>query len=315
MSNKLISVVTPAHNEEKNLTVFCNKVKEIFSQSKILNKYDFEIIMTDDGSTDGTWDEIVTLGKKDKRYKGIHLSRNFGHQIALTAGLDKAQGNLVIYCDSDLQHPPRIFPKLVKKWEQGFKVVHTNRLKTAGEPALKKFLSNKFYKAINKMSTTKIMPGMADFKLIDKKVLFALKEMREKDRFLRGMVPWLGFKSTVINFKADKRLHGVPSYNFKKNLFFARTAILSFSTKPLEIIGYIGFLLMLFSAFVLFLGLSFSLLRWKLFFSPIFFVALLNTFLMGLVLLCMGIIALYVSNIKTEVMNRPTYLIAEESNL
>jgi dolichol-phosphate mannosyltransferase len=233
--------------------------------------------------------------------------------MALTAGLDNAKGDAVIYCDSDLQHPPDIFPKLIKEWESGFDVVHTKRTKTDGEPFLKKLMSGLFYKVVNRFSNVRIDEGMADFKLLDKKVLSKLSSMREHDRFLRGMVPWVGFKSTVVEYEANKRIHGKSWYSFRRNLSFAKSGILAFSVKPLKYIGYLGIFLVGFSVLALiYWGIrSLSYGSWLL--SPIFTLTLLNTFLMGLSLGSLGIIALYVSNIYYEVLDRPLYIVSEKT--
>lgn len=314
MDKKLISIVSPAYNESENIPLMVEEVIRVME--KLQNKYDFEYILVNDGSPDNSWEVILEEAKKDKRIKGISFSRNFGHQMALTAGLDNAKGDVVIYCDSDLQQPPEVFPKLIKEWEQGSEIVHTKRLETEGEPFFKKLMSSFFYKVINKFSNVKIEEGMADFKLLDKKVLKKLSLMREHDRFLRGMVPWMGFKSSVVDYKAKKRLHGSPSYNFRKNLSFAKSGVLAFSVKPLKYIGYLGVILVLGSIFTLMYGLVTSLILGVSFFkyfSPTFSLVIFNTFLMGLVLLSMGIIALYVSNIYWEVLNRPLYIISEKT--
>ncbi|HOV89020.1 MAG TPA: glycosyltransferase, partial [Candidatus Paceibacterota bacterium] len=276
-------------------------------------KYDFEYILVNDGSTDDTWEAILKEAKKDPRIKGICFSRNFGHQMALTAGLDHAKGDAVIYCDSDLQHPPNIFPKLIKEWERGFDVVHTRRVKTEGEPFFKRLMSNLFYKVVNRFSNVRIEEGMADFKLLDKKVLGKLSSMREHDRFLRGMIPWLGFKSSIVEYNANKRIHGTSWYSFRRNLHFAKSGILAFSVKPLKYIGYLGVLLVAFSILsIIYWGIR-SIIFGSWLLSPTFTFTILNTFLMGLSLVSLGIIALYVSNIYYEVLDRPLYVISDRT--
>ncbi|HOS88915.1 MAG TPA: glycosyltransferase family 2 protein, partial [bacterium] len=230
INKKLISIVSPAYNEAENIPLIVEEVKRVMVGLK--EKYDFEYILVNDGSTDDTWEAILKEAKKDPRIKGICFSRNFGHQMALTAGLDHAKGDAVIYCDSDLQHPPNIFPKLIKEWERGFDVVHTRRVKTEGESFFKRLMSNLFYKVVNRFSNVRIEEGMADFKLLDKKVLSKLSYMREHDRFLRGMIPWLGFKSSIVEYNANKRIHGTSWYSFRRNLHFAKSGILAFSVKP-----------------------------------------------------------------------------------
>ena len=311
LKKKLISVVSPAYNEEENIPEMVNEVKKVFDNLK--DKYDFEYILVNDGSIDNTWEVIVKESNKDKRVKGICFSRNFGHQMALTAGLDEAKGDAVIYCDSDLQQPPEVFPKLIKEWENGSDVVHTKRLETEGEPFFKRLMSKLFYKFVNMMSNVKMEEGMADFKLLDKKVLEKIKGMREHDRFLRGMIPWVGFRSSVIEYKASKRVHGIPWYNFRRNLSFAKSGVLAFSVKPLKYIGYLGILLIFFSVIVIDYWCVKSLLAGSWLLSPTFTFTIFNTFLMGLSLISLGIIALYVSNIYSEVLDRPLYIISEKT--
>ena len=313
-NKKLISIVSPAYNEAENIPLIVEEVKKVMGGLK--EKYDFEYVLVNDGSTDGTWEAILKEAKKDPRIKGICFSRNFGHQMALTAGLDHAKGDAVIYCDSDLQHPPNIFPKLIKEWEKGFDVVHTKRVKTEDEPFFKRLMSNLFYKVVNRFSNVRIEEGMADFKLLDKKVLGKLSSMREHDRFLRGMVPWLGFKSSIVEYNANKRIHGTSWYSFRRNLHFAKSGILAFSVKPLKYIGYLGVFLVISSLLVLifgFFGSLFNKIGYFEFFSPTFTLTMFNTFLMGLVLTSLGIIALYVSNIYYEVLNRPLYVISDRT--
>jgi len=311
INKKLISIVSPAYNEAENIPLIVEEVKRVMVGLK--EKYDFEYILVNDGSTDDTWEAILKEAKKDSRIKGICFSRNFGHQMALTAGLDHAKGDAVIYCDSDLQHPPNIFPKLIKEWEKGFDVVHTKRVKTEGEPFFKRLMSNLFYKVVNRFSDVKMEKGMADFKLLDKKVLEKIKTMKEHDRFLRGMIPWLGFKSSIVEYNANKRIHGTSWYSFRKNLHFAKSGILAFSVKPLKYIGYLGILLVAFSILlIVYFGIR-SIIFGSWLLSPIFTFTVLNTFLMGLSLVSLGIIALYVSNIYYEVLDRPLYVISDRT--
>ena len=308
---KLISIVSPAHNESENIPLMVAEVKRVMET--LNDKYDFEYILVNDGSSDNTWEVIVEETKKDDRIKGICFSRNFGHQMALTAGLDYAKGDAVIYCDSDLQQPPEIFPKMIKEWESGSFVVHTKRLETEGEPFSKRIMSKYFYKFINMFSSVRMEEGMADFKLLDKKVLEKLTLMREHDRFLRGMVPWLGFKSSIVNYKANKRIHGVPWYNFRRNLSFAKSGILAFSVKPLKYIGYLGGVMIFFSLGGIFYWIIRSIFAGEWLLSPIFTFTIFNTFLMGLSLISLGLIALYVSNIYYELLDRPLYIVSEKT--
>jgi dolichol-phosphate mannosyltransferase len=308
---KLISIVSPAHNESENIPLMVAEVKRVMET--LSDKYDFEYVLVNDGSSDNTWEVIVEESKKDSRVKGICFSRNFGHQMALTAGLDHAKGDVVIYCDSDLQQPPEIFPKMIKEWEDGNLVVHTRRLSTEGESFSKRTLSKYFYKFVNMFSDVRMEEGMADFKLLDKKVLEKIKSMREHNRFLRGMVPWVGFKSSVVEYKANKRLHGVPWYNFRRNLSFAKSGILAFSVKPLKYVGYLGLCLTVTSLLVVVAVVVRRVVIGGWYLSPIFLIGLFNTFLMGLMLSSLGIVAMYIHYIYFEVLNRPLYIVSERT--
>lgn len=311
IGKKLISIVSPAYNEAENIPLMIEEVKKVMETLR--EKYDFEYIIVNDGSTDNTWEVIVDEAKKDKRIKGICLSRNFTHQLALTAGLDNATGDAVIYCDSDLQHPPVIFPKLIQEWEKGNFVVHTIRTSTEGESFFKKFMSNLFYEFVNLFSSVRMEKGMADFKLLDKKVLEKIKAMREHNRFLRGLVPWVGYKSSTVEYTANKRLHGKPWYSFRRNLSFAKSGVLAFSVKPLKYIGYLGIFLVVGSLPIFIYGVLKMFIFGGRTLSPIFLITIFNTLLMGLVLSSLGIIALYITYIYYEVLNRPLYIVADKT--
>jgi len=310
---KLISIVSPAYNEEKNIPLLLEETRAVFKE--LGSNYDYEYIIVNDASTDKTWEIIRTESLVDPRVRGVCLSRKFGHQIALTAGLDIARGDAVIYCDSDLQHPPKLFKEMIKKWEEGCQVVHTKRTSTQNITFIKKVMSDLYYRFVNAMSDVKIEKGMADFKLLDRLVLDQLTKMREVNRFLRGMVVWLGYKSCVVEYVARARLHGVPWYNFRRNLAFAKVGILSFSIKPLKYIGYFGMLLtVLSSAFIAF-NMIWFFTHYGWYFSPVVSLTVFNAFLIGIVLICLGIMSLYLSYIYNEVTERPLYLVSDKINV
>ena len=314
IKKKLISIVSPAYNEEKNIIPM---VKEVVGVMRLLaKKYDYEYILVDDGSQDGTWEKILAEVKKNKKLKGISLSRNFGQQLAITAGLDRAKGDAVIYLDSDLQQPPSLFPKLIEKWEKGVKIVHTKRIETGDKRIAKAIFSRLFYLVANMLSNTPIEPGMADFKLLDREIYTKLNVMRERSRFLRGMVPWLGYHSEVVTYTAGKRNAGEPWYNFRRNITFAKDGILAISTKPLVLIGYLGLILTIAS----FLGMIASIIMMIIksdfrYISPVLLLVIFNTFLFGIVLSCLGIVALYISYLHQEIIKRPLYLVAKKVNV
>ncbi|MEK7497297.1 MAG: glycosyltransferase family 2 protein [Patescibacteria group bacterium] len=309
---KLISIISPAFNEAKNIARMVNEVDSVISS---LTGFYYEYIIVDDGSSDDTWGEITKIAKTNKNVRGIRFTRNFGQQIAITAGIDAAKGDALIYCDSDLQHPPSLFPKLVAEWKGGAKIVHTKRIDTEGISPFKNLMSKVFYLSANVLSDTQMEEGMADFKLLDKEVYSKLKSMKEKNRFLRGMVSWMGYPSAVVEYKARKRTAGRPWYNFARNLEFAKTGILSLSTRPLKYILYFGLFLIIASLISLVTIIAIILYERDLrFFSPTIVLVTFNTLLIGFVIACTGIVAIYISYLYKEIIKRPTYLISEKIN-
>ncbi|MEK7536265.1 MAG: glycosyltransferase [Patescibacteria group bacterium] len=309
----LITIVSPAFNESRNISKIVAEVDRIMSK---LKKFNYEYIFVDDGSNDNTWLEIVKASAKNKHIKGIRFTRNFGQQIAITAGIDIAKGDALIYCDSDLQHPPSLFPKLINEWTKGSMIVHTKRLDTEGISFFKNLMSKFFYLFANALSDTKVEDGMADFKLLDKKVYLKLRSMKEKNRFLRGMVSWLGYKSSTVNYQARKRMAGKAWYNFSRNLEFAKIGLLSLSTKPLKYILNFGLLLIFISTISIVSVMAVIIYEWNIrYFSPTIILVIFNTLLIGFVIACLGIVAIYISYLYKEIIKRPTYLISEKINL
>lgn len=312
LKKKLISIISPAFNEAKNITQIAKEVDSVIST---LEGFDYEYIFVDDGSSDNTWEEITKVARENKKVRGIRFTRNFGQQIAITAGVDVAKGDVLIYCDSDLQHPPSLFPKLITEWTRGAKIVHTKRLETEGISIFKKIMSKFFYASANALSDTQMENGMADFKLLDKEVYSKLKSMKEKNRFLRGMVSWMGYPSAIVDYRARKRAAGHPWYNFARNLEFAKTGILSLSTKPLKYIFYFGLFLITISLISIITVFAIILYEKDLrFFSPTIVLVIFNTLLIGFVVACLGIIAIYLSYLYKEIIKRPTYLVSEKVN-
>lgn len=306
-----ISIVIPAHNEEENIPLLYAKLKELFKKKV---EYAIEIIFVNDGSVDNSWQEIEKIIKKDKRVRGIFLSRNFGHQAALEAGLKMAEGDAVIMMDADLQHPPEIIPAMLEKWQAGFEVVNTKRLETENESIIKKITSKFFYRIINWISDIHIEPGSADFRLIDRRALDSLNSLPEKDKFYRGLVNWIGFKSTFISFTASKRKYGRSSYSLSRMISFAHVGVTSFSMLPMKIIIATGSFLF-FGGGVLLAIMVY--VRWFVdngFFSGN---AILTVFMIvsnGLIVVMIGIVSVYQINIFREAKNRPAYIIKEVIN-
>ena len=235
---KIISIVVPVFNEEDNIQHFYESI----CQNMEPLPYEFELIFVDDGSKDRSREILRELEKKDSRIQSIFLAKNYGHQLALTCGLDYAEGDAVITMDGDMQHPPELLPVLLEQWENGYEVVQTIRKTTEGVSAMKKLTSYYYYKVLNKLSDVHIQEGGSDFRLMDRVVVKAFRRYREHARFIRGMIGDMGFKQTRIEFVAPKRFAGVSKFSPKKMLNFAIDGVLAYSIMPLRLGLYIGFL-------------------------------------------------------------------------
>lgn len=305
LSSIEVSVVIPVYNEKQNLSELYQRLSKVLKSTG--KKY--EIIFINDGSTDNTSECIEQICKEDSSVKLIELSRNFGHMIALTAGLDFAKGHCICTMDGDLQHPPELIPELIKLWEQGYEIVNTIREDTPDISLFKRKSSQLFYWIIGKISSTEITTNAADFRLLDKKVVESLKNMREHARFLRGLVGWLGFKKTHIRFKADPRFAGKPKYSLRRMVSFAIKGIVSFSVIPLRFATLMGFLVSVISflyatyAIYLRLFLKDAVIRgWTSVLASILFLG-------GIQLIAIGILGEYIAKIYEEVKKRPLYII------
>ncbi len=303
----LISVVVPVFNEQDNMNVFYAEVIKWLEPLK----YDFEIIFVDDGSSDATPLILDRLSKADTRVKAFILARNFGHQVALSCGLDYAIGDAVITMDGDLQHPPELIPVLIKKWEEGFEVVQTIRKSTEGVSWFKTFTSNLFYKLINAMSNITITAGGSDFRLLDKQVVQSFRQFKERARFIRGMISDIGYKQCQIEFIAPRRFAGTSKFSINKMLHFALDGITAYSKMPLRFALYLGLLFGLFSLIVVIHVFSIKIFTeaavpgWA---TTVVSILLLG----GFQLVGIGIIGEYVGRIFEEVKQRPLYLVRAE---
>lgn len=312
MKKKSISIIIPIYNESKNLRNFYDRLRSV--KEKLL-KYNWEFIFVNDGSSDNSLLVLYELAKLDKNNKVLDLSRNFGKEIALSAGVHEI-GNVdaVICIDSDLQHPPQLIPKLIKAWEEGIEIVATIRSSIEKQPFLKRLGSKLFYWLMSKISGVKMKPHTTDFRLYDKKVIQAFRNVTERDRMFRGIMDWMGFKKTYISFKADARKEGEAGYSYAKLWHLAISSITSFSLWPLRITGRIGVLITLLSGGLLSWMLLNYIFLHKLDYSPLAIIVVANTFLIGLVLMSIGLVALYIGSIHTEVINRPLYIVRERLN-
>jgi glycosyltransferase involved in cell wall biosynthesis len=301
-----ISVVIPAHNEEQNLPVLLDQIRGALPEGL------HEIIVVDDGSTDATLDVVKAASVSDQRIKYIGLSRNFGHQTALRAGLGGASGDCVISMDADLQHPPRLLPEMVAKWREGFKIILTVRKDVENVSRFKRLTSALFYWLMNAVSDVAIDPGSADFRLLDRKVVDVINELSEQDFFLRGIIPWVGFPVAKICYTPDPRLHGSTKYSLRKMISFALTGVIANSIQPLRLATifavFIAGLSVLYAvyAFTIFLTLGRVVPGWT-------SVALVVSLIGALQLLVLGVLGEYVGRILRETRNRPRYIISQSN--
>jgi len=302
----VLSVVIPVYNEKENISSLTAKLQMVLQA--IGGEY--EILFIDDGSTDETVALLKELNQKDKRIKAILLSRNFGHQIALSAGLENAKGEIVITLDGDLQHPVELIPQLLETHLKGFDVVNTFRVESGDINAFKKQSSKWFYKLFNSLADIQIEPSSSDFRLYSRRFLNEFLKLEEKDRFIRGMIKWVGFEQTTIPYKAEARLNGQSKYTTKKMFLFSANGITSFSSKLLRVPVLIGIIFcvvaVLYSAFILYSWMAGkNVPGW----TSIIFVTL---FVGGVILICLGIISEYILRIFNEAKNRPLYIVKEK---
>ncbi len=308
MENKeLITILIPSYNEEENISLIYGEIR------KVMSDYNYEIIYIDDGSTDNTEKVLEDLALKDDKVKYIQFSRNFGKESAISAGLDIANGDGVITIDADLQHPVDLIPEFISKWKSGFDVVVGVREKNKGEGIIKKFGSFMFYRIMNVIGETKITPRATDFRLLDRKVVLAFRKFTEHDRMARGLIDWLGFKRDYVYFKANARMNGKVAYNNIKLFKLAFSSMIAHSLFPLKFAGYLGIVITLISGGVgFYLMIHKYILRSHFGYTGSAQLAILTIFLVGLVLVSLGLIALYIGNIKAEVANRPTYVVRKK---
>jgi polyisoprenyl-phosphate glycosyltransferase len=303
--NKKVSIIIPVYNEVSNLTLMLEAIKTVMQTLP----YKYNIIFVDDGSNDNSLEFIKQLASANPEVNFLSFSRNFGHQNALKAGFDMSTADAVISMDGDMQHPPSLLPKLLSLWETGNDVVYTVRQDATDLPLLKRATSNVFYNIINKLSTIDLEKGTADFRLLDKKVVDVLREIKEYDLFWRGLVKWLGFKQVSVEYLPAERASGKSKYTYRKMMEFAIKGITSFSTKPLTIAIYLGFVSALFSMlYIPYALISYysghSISGWA---SVIVTVA----FFGGLQLMILGIIGTYLGKLFMQSKQRPHYIINE----
>lgn len=305
----LLSIVIPVYNEEENIS---SLIKRLIP---IIKNYRYEVIFVDDGSVDNTVRQIKKFSQKNKRIKLVSFSRNYGHQMALTCGYQISKGDCVVTLDADLQDPPEIIPKMIARWQKGAKVVYGQRADRQSDSLFKKTSADLFYKFINFLSDVKIPEQVGDFRLLDREAVNFINSLPEQSRFLRGLVAWPGYPSQFVSYKRTKRHAGDTHYTLPKMVNFALEGITSFSTKPLRLASYLGFI----SATIGFIGILYAVLGriflpqywvtgWTALFVGIMFIG-------GVQLVSIGIIGEYIGKIYKEVQKRPKYIIKEKVNL
>lgn len=308
--SKKISIVLPVCNEEKNIPLIYQELVDVFSSLS----YDYEIIFVNDGSKDNSLLEILRLSKINPRVRGLDFSRNFGKEPATSAGCHIATGDAIVTIDADLQHPTKLIPELISHWEKGAEVVYTVRRKSEGASLTKRFTSYLYYWLFNKVSEVHTEPRSTDFRLMDKKVIEVFRKFPERERMFRGMIDWMGYKRVKVEFDAQERRFGSATYSYRKLFRLALNSFTSFSLLPLRLAGYLGVFITVSSGLLL---LVMFIANWTLdtrLFTPIAILGTSNTFLIGIVLISLGLMTLYIARIHSEVINRPLYIVREEIN-
>jgi len=304
----LLSVILPCYNEEQIIAQTYCQLTQILQS---LNNIDYELVFIDDGSEDSTFSILAGLQQEDPHIRIVQLSRNFGQQMATTAGMEHARGEAVILMDADLQDPPELIPDMISEWKKGFDVVYGERTERPNEGLLKRLTSRAFYQIIHHLSDVEIPQNTGDFRLMDRTVVQAFLTLRERGRFVRGLISWLGFRQTGLYFRRPARQAGKTKYPFTKSLKLAADAMVSFSSRPLKLATWLGFS----ASGVALAGIVYALVMrlltdiWVTGWTALFIAVL---FMGGVQLICMGIIGEYIGRIYAETKCRPLYLIQKK---
>lgn len=308
MQSKTISIVIPIYNEALNVTPLYKAVQSIIKKLP----QSFELIFVDDGSSDDSVKRIRRVARKDKKVRLVELARNFGKEIAVTAGIHAAKGDAAVIMDADLQHPPELLPQFVKEWEKGADVVVGVKRYSKDEGWFKKFSSESFYSILSKVSPAKITPHASDFRLINRNVIDTFKTFTERNRITRGIIDWSGFERHYIYFEAPPRLHGEAGYSYRKLFGLAMNSFTAYSMLPLKIASWLGWLILVVSTLLC----VFTLFEKYVLGDPLglditgtALLAMMLMFLVSVVLICLGFVALYIARIHEEVTNRPLYIV------
>ena len=310
MDKKLVSVVVPMYFEEEVAQECYNRLSKVMESSR----YAYELVFVNDGSTDRTMEILESIADKDKRVRVVGFSRNFGHQVAVTAGIDHAKGDAVVVIDADLQDPPELILKMLELWEQGYHVVYAKRKKRKGETWFKLMTAGAFYRLLDKLTDVKIPLDTGDFRLIDRKVAKVLQIMPERNRFIRGMVSWAGFRQIPLEYEREERFAGVTKYPLRKMIKFALDGIISFSSKPLKIAQVFGFMAVGLAMLVFLYAVVYRLAGGRNLVSGWASIMTSITFLGGVQLISIGILGEYIARMYDESKGRPLYIVEREIN-
>jgi len=306
MENKLLSIVVPVYNEQEVIDETFRRLSSVFKDFFMRVEY----IFVNDGSKDNTYFILKEIASKNPEVRVINFARNFGHQIAITAGMDYAKGDAIVIIDADLQDPPEVILEMVNKWKEGYDVVYGKRLQRDGETFFKKFTAKVFYRFLDSMTDVKLPVDVGDFRLIDRKVCDAMKCLPERSRYVRGLVSWVGFRQTSVDYHREKRFAGQTKYPLRKMLKLAGDGIFSFSYKPLKLATFIGMLVSAFSFIYLIVVLIQKFVKNDVVSGWASSIAV-TLFLNGVMLIVIGIMGEYVGRIYEEVKARPLYIIGE----
>lgn len=304
---KKISIIIPAYNEEESLPLLYDRLNKVISN---LENYEFEMLFINDGSKDNTLKIIKELREKDARVSYVDFSRNFGKEVAMIAGLDYAKGDCVIFIDADLQDPPELIPELIKYWEEGYDDVYARRKSRKGETFLKKFTSKMYYKVLQSLTRVEIQKDTGDFRLLDKRCVNALKQLRETQRCSKSMFSWIGYNKKEVLFDRDPRIAGTTKWNYKKLMDLAIDGITSFTTSPLRISTYLSIPTFL-ALIVYFIYVIIKCITQSVAIQAFQAIILLVLFFAGIQIMLFGIMGEYLGRIFNETKNRPLYFIKE----
>lgn len=312
-NHKKISIIVPVFNEELNAPILYQHLKKVLSTIA----YEIEILFINDASTDGSQTVLEGIAASDPTVNVVEFSRNFGKEIATTAGINLCTGDACIMIDADLQHPVALIPEFITRWEDGAEVVVGVRKASRGEGFVKRMGSWMFYKILNSIAYTKLTAYATDFRLLDREVIDAFNRFTEQYRITRGLIDWLGYRREYVYFTSNERMNGEASYNFVKLCRLAMNSFVSLSLFPLRLAGYLGIFITLFAGiigFVIFITKYVWVTNWGLSISGSAILAVIIVFLVGIVLMSLGLIALYIANIHSEVINRPLYVVRNKHN-